>query len=320
MVAAAVRGVVAVVGGESVDTMWKRKQQEGTTSARTTPTLFCAVHTAPHRCDRQYRAAVAGVGPEGWCVAHWALPCVITSTVCRPLVPQAPIALHTHPAGDPSAEHEALVCPGYINARLVGLKTTTLMGPKKHVNEKAEAAKERKAAAKVCRPLGAPAARAHAVMRAPSCVACWVAPLAPSLALGTATTSTRPHARSIGVPVHTAPPHTHTHTHPHTPTPTRTQSEAKSKAAAAQEDAYWAAAGEGAKSKAAAKREAEEAKRQEQLAKKAELKRLQEQEEAALARPKVNAAKAGRVSGPKVGRGRSRARPVSQQQSGCPVC
>lgn len=53
-------------------------------------------------------------------------------------------------------------------------------------------------------------------------------------------------------------------------------------------------------SQAQAKREQDEHKRQEALARKAELKRLQEQEEAALSRPKPNP-KAGRVSGPKVG-------------------
>lgn len=51
---------------------------------------------------------------------------------------------------------------------------------------------------------------------------------------------------------------------------------------------------------AQAKREQDEQKRLEQLAKKAELKRLQEEEEAALSRPKPSP-KANRVSGPKVG-------------------
>jgi hypothetical protein len=50
---------------------------------------------------------------------------------------------------------------------------------------------------------------------------------------------------------------------------------------------------------AQAKREDDERKRQEAAARKAELKRLQEQEEAALAKPKPNP-KANRVSGPKV--------------------
>lgn len=81
--------------------------------------------------------------------------------------------------------------------------------------------------------------------------------------------------------------------------PAALQEATKAKAAKEAEDAYWASAGEGAKSKAAAKREAEEAKRLEQLARKAELKRLQEEEEAALSRPKANP-KANRVSGPKV--------------------
>lgn len=78
------------------------------------------------------------------------------------------------------------------------------------------------------------------------------------------------------------------------------QSEAKSKQEKEKEDAYWREAGEGAKSKAAAKREEEEKKRLEQLARKAELKRLQEQEEAALSKPKANP-KANRVTGQKVG-------------------
>jgi hypothetical protein len=78
------------------------------------------------------------------------------------------------------------------------------------------------------------------------------------------------------------------------------QSEAKSKQEKAAEDAYWREAGEGSKSKAAAKREEEEKKRLEQLARKAELKRLQEQEEAELLKPKANP-KANRVTGQKVG-------------------
>lgn len=78
------------------------------------------------------------------------------------------------------------------------------------------------------------------------------------------------------------------------------QTEQKGKAEKAAEDAYWRAQGEGAKSKAAAKKEEEENKRLEQLAKKAELKRLQEEEEAALSKPKANP-KANRVTGSKVG-------------------
>jgi hypothetical protein len=50
---------------------------------------------------------------------------------------------------------------------------------------------------------------------------------------------------------------------------------------------------------AQSKREDDERKRQEAAARKAELKRLQEQEEAALTKPKPNP-KANRVSGPKV--------------------
>jgi hypothetical protein len=50
---------------------------------------------------------------------------------------------------------------------------------------------------------------------------------------------------------------------------------------------------------AQSKREDDERKRQEAAARKAELKRLQEQEEAALSKPKPNP-KANRVSGPKV--------------------
>jgi hypothetical protein len=78
------------------------------------------------------------------------------------------------------------------------------------------------------------------------------------------------------------------------------QTEAKSKQEKAAEDAYWREAGEGSKSKAAAKRDEEEKKRLEQLARKAELKRLQEQEEAELLKPKANP-KANRVTGQKVG-------------------
>lgn len=79
------------------------------------------------------------------------------------------------------------------------------------------------------------------------------------------------------------------------------QTEAKSKAEKAAEDAFWKSAGEGTKSKAAAKKEEEEKKRLEQLARKAELKKLQEQEEAALQKPKANP-KANRVTGNKVRR------------------
>ncbi|WIA13256.1 hypothetical protein OEZ85_006844 [Tetradesmus obliquus] len=74
---------------------------------------------------------------------------------------------------------------------------------------------------------------------------------------------------------------------------------ASKKASKDAEDAYWREAGEGAKTKAQAKRDDEERKRQEAAARKAELKRLQEQEEAALAKPKTTP-KANRVSGPKV--------------------
>ncbi|KAF8058039.1 coiled-coil domain-containing protein [Scenedesmus sp. PABB004] len=76
--------------------------------------------------------------------------------------------------------------------------------------------------------------------------------------------------------------------------------EAGKQKAKAEEDAYWRAQGEGAKTKAQSKREEEEAKRAEAAARKAELKRLQEAEEAALSRPAKPAAKANRVSGPKV--------------------
>lgn len=75
--------------------------------------------------------------------------------------------------------------------------------------------------------------------------------------------------------------------------------EAKKKADKDAEDAYWRAAGEGAKTKAQAKRDDEDRKRQEAAARKAELKRLQEEEEAAMSRPKPSP-KAARVSGPKV--------------------
>lgn len=65
----------------------------------------------------------------------------------------------------------------------------------------------------------------------------------------------------------------------------------------AKEDAYWRAAGEGAKSKAQSKRDEEEARKREAAAKKAEAKRLAEEEEAAMSRPKP---KPGKVGGPKV--------------------
>lgn len=65
----------------------------------------------------------------------------------------------------------------------------------------------------------------------------------------------------------------------------------------ATEDARWAAAGEGARSKAQAKKDEEAAKRAEAAAKKAEAKRLAEEEEAALSKPKP---KLGKVGGPKV--------------------
>lgn len=61
------------------------------------------------------------------------------------------------------------------------------------------------------------------------------------------------------------------------------KSAAKDKQAKDKEDAYWAAAGEGDKSKAQAKREEEAKKKAEAAAKKAEIKRLAEEEEARLA-------------------------------------
>lgn len=54
----------------------------------------------------------------------------------------------------------------------------------------------------------------------------------------------------------------------------------------AKEDAEWAAAGEGSKTKAQAKKDEAEKKKQEAAAKKAELKRLEEEEAAALSKPK----------------------------------
>eukprot|EP00775_Hariotina_reticulata_P005480 gene5480-5715_t len=77
--------------------------------------------------------------------------------------------------------------------------------------------------------------------------------------------------------------------------------DAKKKAAKDAEDAIWSAAGEGQRTKAQAKREADAEKKAETAARKAELKRLQEEEEAAMTRPKA-APKANRVSGPKPAR------------------
>lgn len=66
--------------------------------------------------------------------------------------------------------------------------------------------------------------------------------------------------------------------------------ESKAKAKQDQEDSYWAAHGEGQKSKASAKRDDEEARKAEAAARKAEAKRLAEQEEAELTRSKAKAA------------------------------
>jgi hypothetical protein len=79
------------------------------------------------------------------------------------------------------------------------------------------------------------------------------------------------------------------------------------------EDAFWTAAGEGQRTKAQAKKEAESEKKAEAAARKAELKRLQEEEEAAMSRPKATA-KATRVSGPKVGPYNSSSRSGRRQQ------
>ncbi|KAL6761888.1 hypothetical protein V8C86DRAFT_2529547 [Haematococcus lacustris] len=68
---------------------------------------------------------------------------------------------------------------------------------------------------------------------------------------------------------------------------------AQEKAAKDAEDAYWKSAGEGDKGKAGAKREEEERKRLEAAAKRAELKRLAEAEEAALTATKAKATVAG---------------------------
>lgn len=62
--------------------------------------------------------------------------------------------------------------------------------------------------------------------------------------------------------------------------------DARSKQEKEKEDAYWASAGEGAKSKAAAKRDEQEKQRQEAAAKRAEAKRLADEEMEALSRPK----------------------------------
>jgi hypothetical protein len=79
------------------------------------------------------------------------------------------------------------------------------------------------------------------------------------------------------------------------------KTDANTKQAKAAEDAYWSAAGEGSKSKAQAKKEDQERQRAEAAAKKLEAKKLAEEEEQALSRPK-SATKAPRVSGPKVSR------------------
>ncbi|EFJ52978.1 hypothetical protein VOLCADRAFT_120131 [Volvox carteri f. nagariensis] len=68
---------------------------------------------------------------------------------------------------------------------------------------------------------------------------------------------------------------------------------AKAKAQKDAEDAYWAAHGENDKSKAAKKREEEEKKRAEQVAKKAEAKRLADAELEELSKAKAKAEKAG---------------------------
>lgn len=64
------------------------------------------------------------------------------------------------------------------------------------------------------------------------------------------------------------------------------KNEAAAKQEKAQEDAYWAAAGDGSKSKAQQKKEEQEKQRQEALAKKAEAKKLADEEMEALSRPK----------------------------------
>lgn len=77
------------------------------------------------------------------------------------------------------------------------------------------------------------------------------------------------------------------------------KAEANAKASKAAEDAYWREAGEGSKTKAQAKRDAEEKKKQELAAKKLEAKKLLEEEEASL-HSKKPAGKAGRA--PPVGK------------------
>lgn len=59
------------------------------------------------------------------------------------------------------------------------------------------------------------------------------------------------------------------------------------------DDAYWKSQGEGEKSKAASKRDEEEKKKLEQAAKRAELKRLQDEEDAKLSATKSKLAPAG---------------------------
>ncbi len=76
------------------------------------------------------------------------------------------------------------------------------------------------------------------------------------------------------------------------------KSAVKEKAVREKEDALWREAGEGAKSKAQAKKEEQERQRAEAAAKKAEVRRLAEEEEAALVKPKQPAK--AKVSGPKV--------------------
>ncbi len=65
----------------------------------------------------------------------------------------------------------------------------------------------------------------------------------------------------------------------------------------AHQDSYWAAAGEGSKSKAGKKKDDDEARRQEAAAKKAEAKRLADREEAELA---AMGKKGGKTPPPKV--------------------
>lgn len=83
------------------------------------------------------------------------------------------------------------------------------------------------------------------------------------------------------------------------------QQSAKSKAAKEKEDAIWSAAGEGQKTKAAAKKEEEDKKKAETAARKAEVKRLAELEEAELSRAKAKTAPVAinKVRGLRPGRG-----------------